>query len=49
MEHPLKDEDLVHKEIYLAKVLDTRPLDVDYKEFYEDGAEVKLRGDGRGR
>ena len=47
MKHPLKDEDLVHKEIYLAKVLDTRPIDSDYKKFYEDGAEVKLRGDGR--
>ena len=49
MKRPLKDKDLEHYEIYFAKVLDTRPIDYDYKEYYKTGAEVNLRGDGRSR
>ena len=47
MKHPLKDQDLKHEEIFLTKVLDTRPIDVDYQDYYSGDAEAKLRGDGQ--
>ena len=47
LKHPCKDRDLTRSEIYFVKVLDTRPIDNDYVDYYGDGAEVKLRGDGK--
>ena len=47
MKHPFQDRDLKQSEIYLAKFVDTRPIDADYMDYCSGDAEVKLRGDGR--
>ena len=47
LQHPFQDRDLKQSEIFIAKVLDTRPIDDDYVEYYSGGTEVSLGGKGR--